>query len=365
MRRDLLEIDTLPPAPPRRRWLEAIDVEAIRLFLTGGSVVDWYSVAFNDHADVDRYLATLLLDVDSPIDRKRLRYVFNEAVSYLEEHLHLRFPPELRAPADVRDVFLLAGERKGFRRTQVLACVILKLMHTIHHLEAADLRFRTPISEYELNRRAHARIVTSLRHLQDAGLGVTTFYGSTKSRGSVITKLLAKAENVAATLFDKLRYRIVVAEHSDLAPTLGWMTRNLFPFNYVIPRQSHNNLLGPDDLTRWLRPGNDVEEQDELPVLRVSAKNEHSGSSYRMINAIVDFPVRLPEVPGDDRNDPFGQVVFVLAEFQVVDEVTARSNEVGENAHHRYKSRQTSVVERRLRRGAAARRRSLHDEEPG
>lgn len=218
MRRDVLEIDTLPPAPPRRRPLAALDVDAVRVLLTGTSVVDWPGVRFADHDDVDRYLASMLLDMDDAADQRRLRYVFNEAVSYLEEHLHLKFPAALRSPSDVREVFLLAGHDVGFRRTQILACVILKLMHTIHHLEAADLRHRTPISEHELTQHAHARIVAGLRRLQDAGTGVVTFYGSSKSRSSVITKLLAKAENVAATVFDKLRYRIVVAHHGDLVP---------------------------------------------------------------------------------------------------------------------------------------------------
>lgn len=354
LRRDFLELDAAAAAPATRRGavsrLTEVDVDAVRLFLSGGSVVDWAAIAFRCTADVDRYLRTLLLDLDDPVDQRRLRYVFNEAVSYLEEHLHLKFPPALRAPADVRDVFLLASERSGFRRTQILACVILKLMHVIHHMEAADLRHRTPISEAELIRLAHAHVAAKVRELSDSGLPVTAFYGSPKSRASVITKLLAKAENVAATVFDKMRFRIVVPSPDDLVPTVAWMTREMFPFNYVIPRESHNNLVDEVALARY-SPEAALAPQDDVPLTQLSAKNAHSGSSYRMINSVVDYPVRLPARVRNEAH--LGRVVFLLTEFQVVDEATARDNEGGENAHHLYKARQVRTVQRRLRRGGA------------
>jgi uncharacterized protein (TIGR04552 family) len=47
-----------------------------------------------------------------------------------------------------------------------------------------------------------------------------------------------------------------------------------------------------------------------------------------------------------------GRVVFVMVEFQLIDEATARRNEEGENAHALYKARQHRVVASRLKRGA-------------
>lgn len=133
------------------------------------------------------------------------------------------------------------------------------------------------------------------------------------------------------------------------------MTRHIFPFNYVVPGESHNNLVGRDDLARHSRHD---ELAEAAPLRQETAKNEHSGSSYRMINAIVDYPVRLPDHVPNPVAEALGRVVFVHVEFQVVDEDTARRNETGENAHRHYKGRQTAVVELRLRRGAATRRRA-------
>lgn len=352
MRRDILELD----ATFARNVASTIslqDVESVRLMLAGGSVIDWQRLAFETVDQVDRFLGLLLIDTTDPDDRARLRYVYNESVSYLEEHLLLRFPGPLRDPPDVREVFLWASQYGGFRRTQILSCVVLKLMHVIHHLEAADLKFKTPMSEERFFELAQARILQQARQMQEDGLPVVSFYGSRKSRSSIITKLLAKKDTLAATIFDKLRFRIVVEKPEDLVPTLAWLKNHMFAWNYVIPGQSHNNLLDPGRLEEWLAPTDQEKAQVLLdaPHLAETGKNEFSGSTYRMINFIVDYPVKVPGVVAGTQSFELGKVVFVMVEYQLLDEETARLNEEGENAHSLYKDRQHEVVARRLKRG--------------
>ncbi len=357
MRRDVLEYDDQEPGQLPPPSLDLSDAEAVRLLLGGGSVVDWHRAVFSDLEEVDRFLGTLLLDMNDPLDRERVRYVFNEAVSYLEEAMRLRFPKDLRNPADVRDIFLAASHTGGFRRRQILACAALKLMHVIHHMEAADLKFKVPVSEAGIFDLAEARVLRLARRMREAGLPVRSFYGSRKSRSSVISKLLAKKDSLAATIFDKLRFRIVVHREADLVPVLTWIVRNVVPFNYVIPGQSHNNLLQPDRIDTFLSQEARalLQEAPDAPQKQETVKNSFSGSSYRMINFITDFPVRLPEgVPGTFAFE-MGRVVFVMVEFQIVDEATAEGNETGENAHHLYKQRQYREVDRRLKRGGLRR----------
>jgi uncharacterized protein (TIGR04552 family) len=351
MRRDILEIDTSHGDDDSLADVSLLDVESIRLLLSGGSVIDWQRLAFTDIDQVDRFLCLHHCDQTTVFGRERLRYVYNESVSYLEEHLRLRFPEELRDPDDVRQIFLWASQFGGFRRKQILSCVILKLVHVIHHMEAADLKFKTTTSEEQLLASAHAHILSMARIMQDAGLPVVSFYGSRKARSSVITKLLAKKETVAATIFDKLRFRIVVREPQDLVVVLGWMTRHMLPFNYCIPGQCHNNLLNPEQLNDLLGSDDLGRAQlSEETALEESGKNEFSGSSYRMINFIMDYPVKVAPAEGPAGFE-LGNVVFVMVEFQLLDEQTAIANEQGDNAHHCYKERQHDVVARRLKRG--------------
>jgi uncharacterized protein (TIGR04552 family) len=335
------------------------DLDAIRLILGGNSVIDWNRSHFQSLDDVDRFLRLHLLDPSDPTDRQRLRFVHGEAVSYLEEHLGLHFPDDLREPEDVRQLFLLASQTGGFRRRQIFACVILKLMHVINHMEAAELHFQSPLSEARILDLAERRIMAAADQMRAEGFPLVAFYGSRKTRNSIITKLIAKKENIAATIFDKLRFRIVTKDQDHILPAIGWLTRNLFPFNYVIPGQSHNNLIPLPEALRLIGSPysvGDLQGPVQSPEL-VAEDNPFSGDSYRIVNFIVDFPVRIDDAQTARYGALLGRTVFALVEFQIIDRETARANEEGENAHNLYKERQRAIVARRLKKGGAARRR--------
>lgn len=331
------------------------DLEAVRLILSGNSIIDWNRANFCSHVQVDRYLHLHRLNLTTPEDEWRLRYVHGEAVNYLEEHLGLTFPAELKKPDDIRNVFLIASTSNGFQRQRILACVLLKLMHVINHMESAELRFQTPLSEADLMDLAEREIVATAERMRSEGFPVVAFYGSRKARNSIITKLLAKKENIATTVFDKLRFRLVTQDRTHILPAITWLTRNLFPFNYVIPGQSQNNLIHFRDMlthppyetffTQLSDNGAGI--QDELH----SEFNPFSGSTYRTISFIVDFPVRIDHLVDVRYGALLGHTVFVLVEFQIVDRITARENELGDNAHELYKHRQHAIVQSRLRKG--------------
>ncbi len=227
-------------------------------------------------------------------------------------------------------------------------------MHVINHLEAAELRFQTPLSEADLLDLAERRIVGAADRLREQGFPLVSFYGSRKTRNSIITKLLAKKDTIAATIFDKLRFRVVTREVDQVLPAVSWLKDHLFPFNYVIPGQSHNNLVS---LKALLEKPDYQPLQKELAPFQdamVPEDNPFSGSSYRMINFIVDFPVRVDHLVNVRYGSLLGRTVFVLVEFQVLDEATAKANDEGENAHDLYKERQHNIVAARLRKGVAA-----------
>jgi uncharacterized protein (TIGR04552 family) len=347
------------------------DLEAVRLILHGDSVVDWHKLDLDTRDKVDRFLGLHSMDLTEERDQERLRFLFKEAVHYLEEHLSLSFPPDLRDPADVRDVFLQASRYGGFRRKQMLACAILKLMHVINHMEAADLKFQTSVSEAHLIELAERRIMVHADRMRAEGLPVVSFYGSRKTRTSVITKLLVKTDAHATTIFDKLRFRIVTATRADILPTIGWLTRNVFPFNYVIPRQSQNNLMTFAEMVR-LDPRLETHAHRMLEAGSadgplVPDPNPFSGSTYRMISFIIDYPVQIDDVllgSAVRHHQLLGRIVYVMVEFQILDQETARLNEEGENAHVLYKARQRGLVAARLKKGGLGPRRPRGAPEP-
>ena len=365
MGRDILDIDTSFDAKFVPSTLDLSDLEAVRLLLSGTSVIDWHKLDLDTYDKVDQFLRCSLFDPNDPQDMERIRFVFHQAVNYLEEHHEVRIPDEVRNPADVRDVFVTASTWTGrFRRSQMLACMVLKLMHTINHMEAADLKHRLPISEAELFDRAEQAIIEHADGLRRDGYPLMAFYGSRKTRTSVISKLLSKRESIAATIFDKLRFRVVVRDPDELIPVLAHLTRTLFPVNYVIPGESHNNLVDFWGELERQRHYNELGEslQRLSANERVKAEvpdNPFSAHGYKSINWIVDFPVRVDDVlqkMNVDAGYMLGRVVYVMVEFQLLDTTTEERNESGANAHEHYKARQKKQVEARLLKGALRRR---------
>ena len=346
MRADLMELDELPPLPPVTPVLGPLDIESALLSLTGGSVVDWIALRFSTHDEVNNVLALWSCDVMRHAwARERLRYLYNQAVNYLEEHLGLTIRAEVRRPDDVRDAFIAASERERFSRDRIQYCAALKLMHVINHLEMQELRAQVAVRDLDLTQLAYDIVLRKAEQMRSEGFPLRAFYGNKKSRPSVITKLLAKREATAATIFDKLRFRIVTERREDLVPAIAWLCRHLIPFAAVTPGESHNNLLSYEelhDLTRMV-PG--------FVLPPAPPPNPHSGAVYRVINFIAELPVCVYDVQGvaPPRNRALlGEAVMVTVEFQLVDAETDTMNESGEGRHELYKERQAVRVYERL-----------------
>jgi len=355
---DILRLDLRGPEASLLP-LSLSDVEAVRLILRGGSPIDWHRLNYQSLEEVDDFLRVNLLDPDDKRDMARLQYLHREAVRYLGRNFNFRFPAEVARPDDVRHLFLYASEQGRLNRVQVLACVVLKTMHTINHLQARELLLETAISEAELIQVVQEQLLSRARHLTDSGLPIVHFYGSRKGRDSMVNKLLSKKASRASDILDKLRFRIVTEGRDDLLPVLAFLLRRVFPWNQVTANESSNNLL---DFRRALEADGalrpflgalqvDADIEKSIPDEASPVGNEFSGSSYRMINFIIDVPVRLDHLLARS-GDPWllqkGSIVYVGCEFQMVDQETAFINEQGDNAHASYKGRQQDRVASRL-----------------
>ncbi len=334
------------------------DLEALRLVLRGGSVIDWRKLDFHALEEVDAFLRLNLFDLEEARDERRLKAVLAQAVEYLRGAFGYKVAEPVAHPEDLRHLFLLASGTMEPRKYRRIACVVLKVMHVIHHLEARELLFRTPIREADLAERVHRRIMAEAERMRALGLPVQEFRGNVKTRESLVTKLLAKKESVAAQVFDRVRYRIVTEQPEQIPPVVLHLARHLFPFNYAVPGQVQNSLFRFGDLLQAHPRGPELAAELQVPLDAEEAdpaepRNQFSGKAFRVLNFVADVPVRIDELlpPLDPMADELGSVVFALVEFQVIDAVTARQNEQGEASHERYKRRQLKTVLRRLSRG--------------
>jgi uncharacterized protein (TIGR04552 family) len=341
------------------------DLEAIRLILRGTSVVDWHRLDLRDHDEVDRFLRVNEFEPTRERDMARLEALRSEAVDYLVRNFGFRLPDEVAERVPARDLFLIASRRT---RRQTYACIVLKVMHIIHHLAGRELLYRLPISDDEVFHLVQRKVVRIVEEIRASGHPIIEFEWSRKPRDSLVTKLLAKRSTLAANVYDKLRFRLVTRDREDLLPMLIELTHRLIPFNYVVPGESVNDII---PLKRA------VEESATLSRLSAQLQqdiansgngtrdddagaraNEFSGPGYRIINFVTDLPVRVDDFLtriADPGYAEHGPIVFVLTEFQVVDAKTAHDNETGENSHEKYKERQHGRVKARLLRGLAER----------
>ena len=188
------------------------------------------------------------------------------------------------------------------------------------------------------------------------GFPITEFIGGRKNKDSLYTKLLSKQETVAAQIYDKLRFRIVTRSADEIFPVIQFLTKKLFPFNYVIPGQSINSIFHFRNYCKShahlapMLPSMQAGQDDET----TPSDNRFSASSYRVIHFVVDMPVRLPRkllerAPSSAWS--LGPIIFVVCEFQVIDRETEAANEQGDASHAKYKERQKRAVMRRLQLG--------------
>ncbi len=321
------------------------DVRELAALLQGDSVVDWTRLHFRSIPAVDRFLAVCGYDVENPTDLARLQYIHREAVRYVRSTLEIEVASVLTLPLRIQNVFMYASSRNRHRSQ---ACMVLKAMHVIHHLEARELLFHLPCSEQLLFHRVDEAVSETVNSLIEAGLGVYQFHPSRKTKESLITKLLSKRKTTAAQVFDRIRFRIITHKPSDIMPVLLFMKRHLVPFAFVVPGEATNTL---SPLRELFSEGLGVEGFDCPTQSQRPAFNRFSHEEFRVVSFVVDLPVKVTDLVKGAPSpilSRFGDVVLIPTEFQVFDRSTFEANEGGPASHLLYKERQITEVVRRL-----------------
>lgn len=329
------------------------DVEAMRLILRGGSVLDWHRLDCPTEQQARQLVEDHGIALDNQDDLAFTEQIKESAIAYLRRHFNFAIPKPVERASMVELIMMASG--KGHR--QLCACSILKTVHIIAHMTGRELLFRLPVSDKDVFHLVEEKIYRVVGTMLSGGFPITEFIGGRKNLDSTYTKLLSKSHSTAAALYDKLRFRIVTRTKEDILPILLYLTEHVFPFNYVVPGESTNTLFhfrAFCEANPHLR-GMISSFQGQLDEALVPGDNTFSAENYRVIHFVADVPVRVPShimesaPPGVES---LGPVVFVLCEFQMLDAETDAQNEVGDASHDAYKRRQRMAVYNRLRLGA-------------
>jgi len=332
---------------------QLFDLDIVRLSLTDENILDWTRLNLTDK-DAEKLCKNHCLDLNDPSDIALIERIRDESIAYLQEEFDFPMPSPIRN-ASLFELFKIASN-SNTRHRQFCACTLLKAMHIINHFDAGEARQALQITDQQLFQKAEARIYQTISHMMADRLPIVEFMGGRKQRASMVTKLLSKDDPLAAQLFDKIRFRVVTATRDDVLPAINFLSRNLFPFNYILPGESYNTLFPfatyienhthLRELASQLNGRNTM--NDELNPM---VSNIHSSPKYRVVHWVADMPVRIEDYKNafitDGVNPVPRPVIYVRAEIQILDRKTHRQNERGEAAHIRYKERQkVSVLEK-------------------
>ena len=313
-------------------------------------------------------------DVENPQDQERIWHIHTRAVTYLKSRI-LRegeqIPEELSDPAQLKEIsylLLKAGPAETDERMNLWACVLLKVMHVVTHLQN-DLfsYFSTDIQEQIF--KPYKTFVT-----QDPAMGLLMNTASEevepirlqkmelkpfKDSNSAITKLLSKPEAVAFGLLDKIGVRIVTHSLLDVFRVMQFLVKqHVVSYPHVVPGQTNNSLFPVNQFLRIVerskREGiNDPRVIDERIRETLATgiensqylikRNDFSASNYRFIKFINRQLVKV-SVPGNERPLSF----FYPYEVQIIDYEHYLESMTGEASHEEYKARQRAKARQRL-----------------
>lgn len=323
------------------------DLEQLRLLVTGNSALDWNRLAIHTRSEALQLLNLLGIHPENPQDQAIIRDVFERSLTYLDTFVHYYVSSEVRYLDDPIELFLIAS---GSGISQKDACMLLKVMHVVYHVKGRELLYRLPVPIQELFRRVKSMVFQAVDGLKAQGIRIVQFEGSRKTNPSIYTKLLCRTDSLAAEVHDRIRFRIITEDITGTFDALIYLTRTLFPFNYIVPGESRNDLLDIE-ATYQADPYLAEIAKDLQPLENLKqSNNPYSAKDFKIINFVVDLPVRVDDlvktIPDHQAAD--GHIVFLLVEFQLVDQHTHHNNSTGVNRHSLYKERQIKKAIERL-----------------
>ncbi|MBL7717177.1 MAG: TIGR04552 family protein [Bdellovibrionales bacterium] len=368
--------------------------------------------------DAERFISSYGFNFENPIEKAEAFGHFHEALNFIRKYflwpdnpegLRLEIPRKVLELTDVRELLLmanytLAGQSQDGPGTLLRnwACSILKVMHTIAHIDQdlrsgyfADIQQQILDRYYRaIHRDGEGQLYLGERDEDPARVDLVAFETKPKkSRESTLVKLLHKPENVAEDIFDRVGIRFVTPSRLQAIQVVKYLKDKMIilPPN-IKPSRSRNTLV-PLDVFRdslakgiaQVEAGKITESQlraqvdDELIHLENDSSNPHSSKFYRAIQFTARQLVKLKNPIYDDLRElkslgkdlretdsvAAGKAArtiekidlkhiqreirfFYPYEVQVVDQKSHEENEKGRSAHSEYKKAQVQTALRRV-----------------
>jgi uncharacterized protein (TIGR04562 family) len=382
------------------------------VIIGGRSSIDLAEMRVGTDKEAHDFVCAYGYDPESAHDNFKIHTAMVEAISFIERYLlterewakGIRPPDELIACNDVRKVIVWAsGTTPKERWLRSWSCAVLRVLHTIAHIEGVNKQIRIEDARAQIFERFHGVLFRD----QDRNLWLgnddtkveleKVEWKESKSRASILLKLLHKRDNVAETIFDFLGIRIVTRRVCDVMMVVkNLMKYNLVVFPNCFPSRARNNLIEVDRFRSQVETLREMLQADSIrpdefdnmisrltPAGKANGEhvNPHSSMDYKSIqltgrqlikvpNYQFEWLTRLRNVVRSDQlaeiarkeirellylveqwhsvSDTREQSAFFPYEVQVMDKESYLASVHGEAAHTRYKQNQIRTARKRV-----------------
>jgi uncharacterized protein (TIGR04562 family) len=355
-------------------FLNNFDPQAFWSLIGGRPAIEATRLHLQSREEANAFLQAYGYDLNVQSDREKAWLIHSRAVTYLRTRILKPdevLPNEVADPRELKDLtnlLLWASLRDvGGEGLQKWSCAVLRVMHVVAHLHNDLFSYFSAEIQDEIFKPYRNFVKNDIN-----GIALVAADGETiklkkfdmkpfKDSNSSITKLLAKPDEVAFGLLDKIGVRFVTESLIDVFRVMQFLVRNhVVSHPHVVPSQT-NNTLYPVDLllsvmeTMPSKVELPAEEIDKMLRERLAAEsdkakylfkqNMFTSKDYRFIKFINRQLVRvqLPD-SGNGRHFTF----FYPYEVQIIDSEHYALSLQGSASHDEYKARQRARARVRI-----------------
>ena len=358
----------------------SFDWDMMDVIIGGKSSIDLSRLTIKSYPEADSFAELYGYDLRKEDVRKEVDDIFQEAISFLENVLipdpftksvNLFIPEEIKKEKDIRNILLIASDYSN--RMQAWACTILRIMHTISHINNdISLKFFPEIQRQILDKVWSAISINSkgekLFGDEETGIKIHDIdIKAKKERNSMILKLLHKIENVAADVFDQIGVRIITYDKVDAMLTIRYLRKSgVLDSCNVKPSRSINRLVDIKAFKKILNYQKErlksgaIDRNEFESIIRQESEREanitqnsdslnpYTNNEYKSIQFTCRQMIRM-RYPFDFENPLKGEnfCFFFPYEMQIVDVKTHEENRSGKASHEKYKEKQ--LISARIR----------------
>jgi len=351
------------------------DPEVFQSLIGGRAVIETPRLSLKSKAEANAYMKAYGYDLEVEADKEKLWNIHSRAVTYIRTQLMEAgesIPEEVSDPRKLEEIpnlLLWASYRDSSEHSlHKWSCALLRVMHVISQLHNDLFNYFSLEIQEEIFRPYRQFVnkdpVTGIRLVGGDGGGdsiplqkfdIKPF----KDSDSSITKLLAKPDEVAFGLLDKIGVRFVTGNLFDVFRVMRFLVTNhvVSPAN-VIPNQS-NNTLYPVNLFLDVMEGlpklaemegaeldkvlNERLAKDMARAKFLEKHNMFTSRDYRFVKFITRQLVRVTH-PETQKSFSF----FYPYEVQILDYEHYVRSLTGPASHDEYKARQRARARQRV-----------------